>query len=320
MNGEALSRASLEVQGVTIRYTADVPAVHNLSLTLVPGEVFGLVGPNGAGKSSLLNCAAGLIAPHSGTIIAAGENVSGHPQRAARHVVLMPDPLGVYLDVTALEYMRFFAQAYGLSRDVARTRIAHAVDRLGLAPWLDLEVEALSSGWQRRLALTRVLIADAPIVLLDEPAAGLDVSGRRELLRLVRGFAAEGRAVLVTSHILPELEELADRFGIIRRGQWIPMREGQFFFTRAELRAGFTQSFWRLECSDPATACAALGGERAQLEPDGERIRLMVPGRDEAAALVEQLVRAGHKIYHLEAGGRSLDDVTLAALEEKSTS
>jgi ABC-2 type transport system ATP-binding protein len=315
MNGAARPQATLEVRDVTVRYGTDMDAVRNLSLTLVPGEVFGLVGPNGAGKSSLLNCAAGLILPHSGTILADSEDVSGNPQRAARHVVLMPDPLGVYLDVTASEYMRFFARAYQLPKEVARTRIAHAVDRLGLAPWLDHEVEALSAGWQRRLALTRVLIADAPIVLLDEPAAGLDVSGRRDLLRLVRGFASEGRAVLVTSHILPELEELADRFGIIRAGQWLSVREGQPFFTRTELRAGFTQSFWRLECSDPAAACTALGADRAQLEPDGERIRLVAASRDEAAALVEQLMRAGHKIYHLEAGGRSLDDVTLAALE-----
>ena len=176
------------------------------------------------------------------------------------------------------------------------------------------------AGWQRRLALSRVLIADAPIVLLDEPAAGLDVSGRRDLLRLVRGFAAEGRAVLVTSHILPELEELADRFGIIRGGEWLTVREGLNFFTRTELRAGFTQSFWRLECSEPAAACALLDETRAQLDPDGERIRLVAASRDEAALLVEQLVHAGHKIYHLEAGGRSLDDVTLTALENKSAS
>ena len=210
-----------------------------------------------------------------------------------RRVVLMPDPLGVYLDVTASEYMRFFARAYGLSKQVGEARIAHAVDRLGLAPWLDHEVEALSAGWQRRLALTRVLIADAPIVLLDEPAAGLDVSGRRDLLRLVRGFASEGRAVLVTSHILPELEELADRFGIIRSGQWLSVREGQPFFTRSELRAGFTEGFYRLECSEPVVACASLGVERAQLEPDGERIRLVASSRDDAASLVEQLMRAG---------------------------
>ncbi len=161
-----------------------------------------------------------------------------------------------------------------------------------------------------------MLIADAPIVLLDEPAAGLDVSGRRELLRLVRGFATEGRAVLVTSHILPELEELADRFGIIQNGQWVPVRAGQVFFTRADLRAGFTQGQWWLECSEPEAACARLGAERAAIDAANSRIRLAAADREEAAALVAQLVAAGHKIYHLEAAGRSLDDVTLQAPQE----
>jgi ABC-2 type transport system ATP-binding protein len=319
MSSEARPRLGLTIRGVTIRYASGDPAVRDLSLDLIPGEVFGLVGPNGAGKSSLLNCAAGLIVPQAGSISAGEKIITARPQQAARQLVLMPDPLGVYLDITAAEYMKFFALAYNLPPDTARARIAHATERLGLGPWLDHEVEALSSGWQRRLALSRVLIADVPIVLLDEPAAGLDVSGRRELLRLVRGFAAEGRTVLVTSHILPELEELADRFGIIQKGQWTPVREGQVFFTRAELRAGFTQNHWRVECSDPATACTLLGADFAALEPGLERIYLTASNREEAANLIERLVRAGHKIYHFEATGRSLDDVALHAMQKEST-
>ena len=317
MSGETRQNPGLAIRGVTISYSAGGPAVRDLSLDLVPGEVFGLVGPNGAGKSSLLNCAAGLIAPLSGSISTGEEVLTALPQKAARHLVLMPDPLGVYLDITAAEYMKFFAMAYHLPAETARARIALAVERLGLGPWLDQEVEALSSGWQRRLALTRVIIADAPIVLLDEPAAGLDVSGRRELLKLVRGFAAEGRAVLVTSHILPELEELADRFGIIQKGRWIPVRDQQVFFTRAELRAGFTQNHWWVECSDPAAACVLLGSALAFLEPGLERIRLAATNREAAANLVEILVRGGHRIYHLEAAGRSLDDVAFKAMQEK---
>jgi len=313
----ARASISLNVRDVTISYSGGAPAVKNLSLDLEPGEVFGLVGPNGAGKSSLLNCAAGLVAPQSGAIIAGDEMITGRPRRAARHLVLMPDPLGVYLDVSAAEYMSFFAQAYHLPRDVARARIATAVEQLELGPWLDTEVEALSSGWQRRLALSRVLIADAPIVLLDEPASGLDISGRRELLRIVRNFAAEGRAVLVTSHILPELEELADRFGIIQKGQWAPVREGQIFFTRADLRAGFTQNQWLLECSDLAGALTRLGPAYATMEPGTERLRLTAANRDDAAAIVAHLVHAGHKVYYFAAAGRSLDDLTLRTLREE---
>jgi ABC-type multidrug transport system ATPase subunit len=304
----------LAFRNVTVRYPNGAIAVKDLSLEIMPGEVFGLVGPNGAGKSTLLNCAAGLIPTQSGAVLADGGLISGLPRTAARHLVLMPDPLGVYLDISAVEYMEFFARAYELPPSVAWKRIDLAVERLGLAPWLEQEVESLSSGWQRRLALSRILIADAPIVLLDEPASGLDISGRRELLKLVRGFATEGRTVLVTSHILPELEELADRFGIIQKGQWVPVREGQVFFTRADLRAGFTQGHWWLECSDPAGACALIGAEKATIDVATDRIRLAAIDRDDAAACVAQLAAAGHKIYHLEAAGRSLDDVTLNAL------
>jgi ABC-2 type transport system ATP-binding protein len=309
----------LAIEGVTIRYPNGAVAVKELSLEIVPGEVFGLVGPNGAGKSSLLNCAAGLLPPQAGTIRSGDEIISAQPRKAARHLVLMPDPLGVYLDISAIEYMDFFARAYKLPPGVASQRISHAIERLGLGPWLDHEVESLSSGWQRRLALSRVLIADAPIVLLDEPASGLDISGRRELLSLVRGFAAEGRTVLVTSHILPELEELADRFGIIQKGRWVPVREKQVFFTRADLRAGFGQGHWWLECSDPAGACALLGADKAAIDAESGRVRLIVTDREEAAALVQRLCVAGHKIYQLEAAGRGLDDVALNALRGTSS-
>jgi hypothetical protein len=97
----------------------------------------------------------------------------------------------------------------------------------------------------------------------------------------------------------------------------LPVREGQVFFTRTELRAGFTQNHWRLECSDPAAACTLLGPELAALDEGQERLLLAAGNRDEAAALIERLVRAGHKIYHLEATGRSLDDVTLQAMREE---
>ncbi len=128
MSGERM-HIPLTLQGITIRYANSKLAVRDLSLEISPGEVFGLVGPNGAGKSSLLNCAAGLIVPHAGGVYAGGQVITGTPRIAARHLVLMPDPLGVYLDITCAEYMEFFARAYKLPASVAGPRIAHAVER-----------------------------------------------------------------------------------------------------------------------------------------------------------------------------------------------
>jgi ABC-2 type transport system ATP-binding protein len=208
--------------------------------------------------------------------------------------------------------------AFGLSPEISHTRRQLAIDRLGLAPWLDQEVETLSAGWQRRLALSRVLLANTPIVLLDEPAAGLDVSARSDLLKIVRSFAAEGRTVIVTSHILPELEELADRFGIIQKGKWVPVSKDQIFFNRNDLTVAFQKGAWLLECSDNAAARLLLGEGKSEFLTGSNRIRLLARNREEAAEQVERLVRAGHKVYHFEAETLTLAEVTREALEPKT--
>jgi ABC-2 type transport system ATP-binding protein len=313
----AFTPHKLSLREITIRYPNKALAVSDLSLEVTPGEVFGLVGPNGAGKSSLLKCAAGLLKPVHGSIWCGEKQVTNNPRVTADFLTLMPDPLGVYNDVTASEYLEFFAMAFGLSRELSRDRRQLAIERLGLGPWLDHEVETLSAGWQRRLALSRVLLANTPIVLLDEPAAGLDVSARSDLLRIVRSFAAEGRTVIVTSHILPELEELADRFGIIQKGKWVPVAQGRIFFNRGDLTGAFQKGAWQLECSDPDAARRLLGEDKAQLLPGSVRLRLLAHDREEAAGQVARLVQAGHKVYHFEAETLTLAEVTREALETK---
>jgi ABC-2 type transport system ATP-binding protein len=308
----------LSLRDITIRYPNKAIAISNLSLDVAPGEVFGLVGPNGAGKSSLLKCTAGLLKPMLGSVWCGGVEVTNRPRVTAAYLTLMPDPLGVYNDITADEYLEFFGMAYGLSREVSQLRRQLAIDRLGLAPWLDHEVETLSAGWQRRLALSRVVLANTPIVLLDEPAAGLDVSARSDLLKIVRGFAAEGRTVIVTSHILPELEELADRFGIIQKGKWIPVAKDQIFFTRADLTGAFQKGAWQVECSEPEAARRLLGEEKVQAQPGTARFRLLAQNREEAAEQLAKLVRAGHKVYHFEVETLTLAEVTRDALESKT--
>jgi len=313
----AFTPQKLSLREITVRYPNQAIAISDLSLEVIPGEVFGLVGPNGAGKSSLLKCAAGLLKPVQGSVWCGDAIVTNNPRVAAAYLTLMPDPLGVYNDITAAEYLEFFAMAFGLKPDLSRTRRQLAIDRLGLAPWLDHEVETLSAGWQRRLALSRVLLANTPIVLLDEPAAGLDVSARSDLLKIVRSFAAEGRSVIVTSHILPELEELADRFGIIQKGKWIPVSQDQIFFNRNDLTGSFQKGAWILECSDPAAVRLLLGEDKIDFLPDSNRVRLRAQNREEASEQIAKIVRAGHKVYHFEAETLTLAEVTREALDTK---
>lgn len=300
---------ALRVEGLEVVYPNGVAAVRGLDLEVPAGEVFGLVGPNGAGKSSLLNAIAGLVPPSAGSVRCDGEAITGDARAAARLVCLMPDPLGVYNDLTAAEYLGFFAAAFGFSAATAKARIDAAVEHTGLGPWLHYEVETLSAGWQRRLALARSLLSGAPILLLDEPAAGLDMRARGALLDMVRGIAAEGRAVLITSHILPELEELADRFGIMRDGRWCALPSGATFFTRTELAANFGRPRWRLLCSNPAAAGALLG--RTADVPAGDALESEFEGPEQAADFLARVVAAGVRVYGFTKISAGLNRLTL---------
>lgn len=275
----------LSVTGLRKRYPNGVEAVKDLSLEVRRGEVLGLAGPNGAGKSTLLKLIAGLLRPETGSVVACGEDVTGSPERAARHVALMPDPLGVYTDVSSREYLEFFGRVFGLVGGELGRRVSMTADALGLGPWMDAEVETLSAGWQRRLALGRALLADAPVMLLDEPAAGLDVGARADLLAIVRRLASGGRTMIVSSHILPELEDLADRYAVMVDGRWAEVAPGTTFFTRDDLRGG-------------------IAGGRVELRVEGDG--------DEIAKARAALDAAGVK-YGVEASG-GLNEAVLEML------
>ncbi|MBQ9727071.1 MAG: ABC transporter ATP-binding protein [Kiritimatiellae bacterium] len=274
----------LSARGLRKRYPNGVEAVRDLSFDLHRGEVLGLAGPNGAGKSTLLKLLAGLLRPAAGTVTACGEDVTGDSARAARLVALMPDPLGVYTDVSSREYLEFFGRVFGLRGVDLRRRVGETADTLGLGPWMDAEVETLSAGWQRRLALGRALLSDAPVLLLDEPAAGLDVGARADLLALVRELARQGRTMIVSSHILPELEDLADRYAVMVDGRWAEMARGVTFFTREELRHGLVAAPEAPRSLRVRGDAALLAKAEAALDAAG------VPWEEEGAGLNETVL------------------------------
>ena len=305
----------LRVEGVRKRYPNGVEAVKSISLDVRPGEVFGLVGPNGAGKSTLLKLMAGLLRPEAGTVRVGERDLTGDPAAAARFIGLMPDPLGVYTDVSCREYLQFFAMVHGLAGAAFQTQLARAADVLGLGPWLDAEVESLSAGWQRRLALGRMLLLDAPLLLLDEPAAGLDVKARAELLDIVRGLSALGRTVVISSHILPELEELADRFGILDQGHWVEVAPGQAFFDRGELKAGLGGNRWRLRCAPTERTLAALRELSVAPVATEDGVEFSAASAPQAAACLRAAVQAGADVTDFRRLDAGLAEVVLKLLE-----
>jgi ABC-2 type transport system ATP-binding protein len=205
-------------RGLVKRYDRTV-AVAGLDLDVAEGEIFGLVGPNGAGKTTTLRILSTLLVPDAGDAEIAGASVRRNPNDVRRVLGFMPDVFGVYDDMKVWEYLDFFARCYGLPADRRRRMIGDLLELVDLGPKRDTYVQALSRGMQQRLCLAHTLVHDPSVLLLDEPASGLDPRARVELRELLRELRAMGKTILVSSHILPELEELCTSVAIIDRGQ-----------------------------------------------------------------------------------------------------
>ena len=313
-----LDEHTLTLDQLRKTYPTGIEAVRGMSLIVRPGEVFGLVGPNGAGKTTLLKLASGLLYPQAGRVLCGAEDLTGQPRRAARCIGFMPDPLGVYTDVSAREYLEFFARTLEIPASERAGRMDEVVELLGLAPWLEEEVETLSAGWQRRLALGRVLLGRAPILLLDEPAAGLDVAARSELLKLVKQLAAGHRAIVISSHILPELHQLADRFGIVNRGQWVEVAPGQVFFSRADIQSGFGRARWLLRGSRPEVIRQILAGRGLAVDAAaGDGVTFAAAGEAMAAAALRAVMDQGVDVFEFRLQQMELTDLVLRTLREE---
>jgi ABC-2 type transport system ATP-binding protein len=208
----------VRTEGLVKRYDGTL-AVAGLDLTIPEGEIFGLVGPNGAGKTTTLRILATLLDATAGEVEIAGVSVRRNPQAARRVIGFMPDVFGVYDDMKVWEYLDFFARCYGLPADRRRRIIGDLLELVDLAEKRDSYVQNLSRGMQQRLCLAHTLVHDPQVLLLDEPASGLDPRARVELRELLRELRALGKTILISSHILPELEELCTSVAIIDHGR-----------------------------------------------------------------------------------------------------
>ena len=204
------------------------PAVQDLTFTVPRGEIFGFVGPNGAGKTTTIRILATLVPADSGEATVGGVPVAEDPMAVREMVGYMPDFFGVYDRLTAEEYLEFYAACHGVPRR-RRTRVARELlELVDLADRRSSQVDTLSRGQKQRLCLGRALVHDPAVLLLDEPASGLDPRARIEMRELVRELRRMGKTILISSHILPELEELCTWVGFIDAGKMVavgPMAE-----------------------------------------------------------------------------------------------
>ena len=209
--------AIVRAEGLVKRYDRTL-AVAGVDLAVEPGEIFGLVGPNGAGKTTTLRILATLLEPSAGEAEICGYSVIRNPDEVRRVLGFMPDSFGVYDDMKVWEYLDFFGRCYGIPAASRRRMIGDLLDLVDLANKRDTYVQALSRGMQQRLCLAHALVHDPQVLLLDEPASGLDPRARVELRELLRELRALGKTIIISSHILPELEELCTSVAIVDHG------------------------------------------------------------------------------------------------------
>ena len=210
----------IEIINLTKHY-GKFTALDQLNLTIEKGSVFGFVGQNGAGKSTTFSILATLLSPSSGTAYINGFNISKEPKAVRSQIGYMPDFFGVYDQLKTVEYLDFYGASYGISQSERNKLIPQLLELVNLSHKQDSYVDLLSRGMKQRLCLARSLIHDPEVLILDEPASGLDPRARVEMREILKELKNMGKTILISSHILPELAEMCDTIGIINHGKLV---------------------------------------------------------------------------------------------------
>lgn len=298
----------LEVKGLVKKY-GDLTAVNGVSFTLQPGDIFGFIGSNGAGKTTTIRMISTLLEPTSGTASINGADIKKNPMDVRRQIGYMPDFFGLYDDVKVWEYLDFFATIYQVPSGQRKGVIDNVLELTDLTVKRDAFVQSLSRGMQQRLCLARCLVHDPALLLLDEPASGLDPRARAELKELIAELGRMGKIVIVSSHILPELADFCNTVGIIERGNMLafgPVKDivRQIQPTRViQIKVlsdlGFARDF----------ACVQDKVLSAVADPAGHLLLEFNGDIDDQATLLENFIKGGHRVSDYHEQHANLEDV-----------
>jgi len=300
---------AVQTQGLTRSY-GSMTALSDLNLTVNRADLFGFIGSNGAGKTTTLRILATFLTPTSGSAQVLGHDVVAEAD-AVRHLIgYMPDFFGVYKDMEVTEYLDFFGACYKIPAAKRVKTIADVLELVGLSEKKGALIGALSRGMQQRLGLARVLIHDPQLLLLDEPASGLDPRARIEMMAILQELQRMGKTIIISSHILSELETLCNRCAIIERGRLIYSGPVQGVASHA---SGGRVFHVRLSTDAAAATTLLLGvpGVREAEVAEG-RVRVVLEAADtDPAILARALVNAGHGITELREEQVGLEEVFL---------
>jgi ABC-2 type transport system ATP-binding protein len=305
-----MSTALLEVRNLDRRY-GKVHAVRDLSFSMQRGQITGFVGPNGAGKTTTMRIAATLDVPDSGDVEIDGVSVLVEPRQARMRIGYMSDQFHPYPNLDILQYLDFFARAYGLRGSKRHKTVQSVAHFCGLLEFHDRPATGLSKGMGQRLHLAKTLLHDPLLLILDEPASGLDPRARIEFRALLKELAAAGKGILISSHILPELGEMCDSVVVIERGERIVAGTIAEIQKAAKIEQavvarviGDAEEFERFLLVQP---------DVSEVVVDDSRVRFAFRGDDEAMSdLLSRAIAQGLPIIEFARAQANLEDIFLS--------
>jgi ABC-2 type transport system ATP-binding protein len=284
----------IETRDLTKMY-GDLYALNRLTLKLERGDVYGFIGPNGAGKTTTMRILATLLAPTWGEASICGYSIYTGARDIRRLIGYMPDFFGVYDDMKVIEYLEFFAAAYRINGPARRRKCEEMLELVNLTFKRDALATSLSRGMTQRLGLARVLLHDPEVLLLDEPASGLDPRARIDMRRFLKQLRDMGKTILVSSHILPELADICNKIGIIDRGELL--FDGDVKEALARARPQTTLHLRLAERTEQALPLLAGHPWIKHLEQkDGDLVATLVPGVTDPSFLADLLVHEGFRL------------------------
>ena len=305
----------LETKGLTKHY-GDFIAVDHLDLSVKKGEVFGLLGPNGAGKTTTILMLLGLTEPTKGKVSVLGFDPARQPLSVKARVGYMPDEVGFYDDLSARENLVYIAKLNGISRDQIKKRVEDAIERVHLTDVIDHRTGTFSRGMRQRLGLADVLIKKPQLIIMDEPTQGLDPELAHEFLGMIHSLKEEGTTILLSSHLLHQVQVICDRVGLFNKGKMV------------------------IQGTVPELARKVLGGAyRIQIEAEGQSAQLLkalkslqdvnkvnrvngayeIEASDDVRAdAADAVIKAGGRLRGLNVESQSLDDIYTHYFEEVS--
>ncbi len=289
----------------------DLVAVNDLDVEIPEGEIYGLIGPNGAGKTTTIRMACGLLEPTSGRVYVSNVDVHEQPERAQEFIGYLSDFFSVYEDLKVWEYLDYFAHAYKMPESDIPARIGEVIQQVELEVKRDAMIKGLSRGMKQRLGIARAVIHRPKVLLLDEPASGLDPKARMDLRNLLGSLGEQGTTVLISSHILTELEGFCTSIGLMEKGRMV--RSGKIEeITAAESRYRVVRLSWLGDA--PAAAEAKLKANpqvSGVLARGSEGIFKFAGTEEELAAVLADLVASGVRVLSFGEVKQTVEDLYL---------